>query len=64
VKLSATIVVEIVLAIYCLFGVVSSIYFLEIAAIPFQLLFFLGFSVVSGMSIKHAFVARHLKAGQ
>jgi hypothetical protein len=64
VKLSATIIVEIVLAIYCLFGVVSSIYFLEIAAIPFQLLFFLGFSVVSGMSIKHAFVARHLKAGQ
>jgi len=63
VKLSATIIVEIVLAIYCLFGVVSSIYFLEIAAIPFQLLFFLGFSVVSGMSIKHAFLARHLKAG-
>ena len=63
VKLSATIIVEIVLAIYCLFGLVSSIYFLEIAAVPFQLLFFLGFSVVSGMSIKHAFLARHLKAG-
>jgi len=62
-KISATIIVEIVLAIYCLFGVVSSIYFLEIAAVPFQLLFFLGFATVSGMSIKHAFLSRNLKAG-
>ncbi len=64
VKISATIIVEIVLAIYCLFGVVSSIYFLEIAAVPFQLLFFIGFATVSGMSIKHAFLARNVKAGQ
>ena len=63
VKISATIVLEIILAVYCLFGLVSSIYFLEIAAVPFQLLFFLGFSFVSGMSIKHAFLAKHLKAG-
>jgi cellulose synthase/poly-beta-1,6-N-acetylglucosamine synthase-like glycosyltransferase len=64
VKISATIIVEIVLAIYCLFGVVSSIYFLEIAAVPFQLLFFIGFATVSGMSLKHAFLARNVKAGQ
>ncbi len=64
VKISATIIVEIVLAIYCLFGVVSSIYFLEIAAVPFQLLFFIGFATVSGMSLKHAFLGRNVKVGQ
>ncbi len=63
VKISGTIILEIILAVYCLFGLVSSIYFLEIAAVPFQLLFFLGFSFVSGMSLKHAFLAKHLKAG-
>ena len=58
VKISSTVVLEIVLAVYCLFGVASSIYFLEIAAVPFQLLFFLGFTSVSVMSLKHALVAR------
>jgi cellulose synthase/poly-beta-1,6-N-acetylglucosamine synthase-like glycosyltransferase len=60
VSISATVVLEIVLAVYCLFGVVSSIYFLEIAAVPFQLLFFLGFSLVSAMSLKHAWLARQV----
>jgi cellulose synthase/poly-beta-1,6-N-acetylglucosamine synthase-like glycosyltransferase len=64
VKISGTVILEIVLAVYCLFGLVSSIYFLEIAAVPFQLLFFLGFSIVSGMSLKHAFLARQLKTGE
>jgi cellulose synthase/poly-beta-1,6-N-acetylglucosamine synthase-like glycosyltransferase len=64
VKISGTVVVELVLAVYCLFGVVSSIYFLELAAVPFQLLFFLGFSSVSYMSLRHAFVARRLKANR
>jgi cellulose synthase/poly-beta-1,6-N-acetylglucosamine synthase-like glycosyltransferase len=64
VKISGTVIFEIVLAIYCLFGLVASIYFLEIAAVPFQLLFFLGFSIVSGMSLKHAFHARQLKTGE
>jgi cellulose synthase/poly-beta-1,6-N-acetylglucosamine synthase-like glycosyltransferase len=58
ITISATVVVEIVLALYCLFGVASSIYFLEIAAVPFQLLFFLGFGLVSMMSLKHAWLAR------
>ncbi len=64
VKISGTVVLEIILAVYCLFGLAASVYFLEIAAVPFQLLFFLGFSIVSGMSIRHAFHARQLKAGQ
>ncbi len=61
VKISSTVVIEIVLALYCLFGVISSIYFLELAAVPFQLLFLLGFTFTSVLSIKHAFVARGLK---
>jgi hypothetical protein len=60
VKISSTVILEIVLAVYCLFGVVSSIYFLEIAAVPFQLLFCLGFTFVSVMSLKHARIGRHL----
>lgn len=58
VKISSTVVIEIILAVYCLFGVASSIYFLEIAAVPFQLLFFLGFTFVAFMSLKHAMIAR------
>jgi cellulose synthase/poly-beta-1,6-N-acetylglucosamine synthase-like glycosyltransferase len=54
-KIGFAVVVELVLAIYCLLGVASSIYFLEIAALPFQLLFFIGFSFVSITSLKHAF---------
>jgi cellulose synthase/poly-beta-1,6-N-acetylglucosamine synthase-like glycosyltransferase len=59
-KLNSTVVIEISLAIYCLFGVASSIYFLEIAAVPFQLLFFLGFSFVAFMSLRHAWIARQV----
>jgi cellulose synthase/poly-beta-1,6-N-acetylglucosamine synthase-like glycosyltransferase len=61
VKISSTVLIEIILAIYCLFGVASSIYFLEIAAVPFQLLFFFGFLFVSAMSLKHVWVARQPK---
>jgi len=63
-KISATVVLEIVLALYCLIGVVASVYFLEIAAVPFQLMFFLGFAFVSVLSLKHAFLARRQGAGQ
>ena len=59
--MSPTVVLEIILALYCLFGVVSSLYLLEIAAVPFQLLFCLGFAFVSLMSLKHARLARHIQ---
>ncbi|MCB9249623.1 MAG: glycosyltransferase [Ignavibacteriales bacterium] len=52
-KINSTVMVEIILAVYCLIGVFASIYFLEIAALPFHLMFFLGFSSVAAMSIKH-----------
>jgi hypothetical protein len=58
IKISPVVMIELVLALYCLFGVASSLYFLEIAAVPFQVLFFLGFSWVSIMSLKHAWLAR------
>lgn len=61
IKISSTVVVEIILAVYCLFGVVSSLYFLEFAAVPFQLLFLLGFTFTSVLSIKHAFVGRGVR---
>jgi hypothetical protein len=64
IRISTTVVVEVLLAIYCLFGVASSIYFLEIAAVPFQVLFFLGFAFVSIMSIKHARFSRKMDAAQ
>ena len=53
-KIGFSVIIESIMAIYCLIGIVSSIYFLEIAAIPFQLLFFTGFSFVAITSIKHA----------
>ena len=54
-KIGFSVIIELIMAIYCLIGIVSSIYFLELAAIPFQLLFFTGFSFVAITSIKHAF---------
>jgi cellulose synthase/poly-beta-1,6-N-acetylglucosamine synthase-like glycosyltransferase len=54
-KIGLSVMVELVLAVYCLIGIGSSIYFLEIAALPFQFMFFLGFSFVSLTSIKHAY---------
>jgi cellulose synthase/poly-beta-1,6-N-acetylglucosamine synthase-like glycosyltransferase len=63
-KLNWVVFVEIALALYCFFGVISSLYFLEIAAVPFQLLYFLGFSFVSVLSIKHAIEARKLRHQQ
>ena len=55
VKIQPSAVVELLLALYCLIGVIASIYFMEIAALPFQLMFFLGFACVSYLSLKQAF---------
>lgn len=63
-KLDWVVLVEILLAVYCFFGVISSLYYLEIAAVPFQLLYFLGFAFVSALSIKHAIEARKLRQHQ
>ncbi len=54
-KLGMSVIVELIMAVYCLVGIAASIYFFELAALPFQILFFLGFAFVSGTSIKHAY---------
>ncbi|MDH7514795.1 MAG: glycosyltransferase family 2 protein [Bacteroidota bacterium] len=57
-KFSLSVFIELLLAVYCLVGVSASLYFLEIAALPFQLLFFMGFGLVGFMSIQHAVPVR------
>jgi cellulose synthase/poly-beta-1,6-N-acetylglucosamine synthase-like glycosyltransferase len=57
-KVDWTILVELFLTLYFVFGVAASVYYLEIAAIPFQLMFLGGFGCVAYMSLKHAFLSR------
>ncbi len=59
-KLGLAVFVEAVLAVYCFIGVLSSIYFMELASIPFQVLFTLGFSFIAYTSIKHAYAAKKI----
>lgn len=54
-KIHKTVVFELLLAFYFLCGVCISAYFMEIAAIPFQLMFLLGFGSVGYLSLKQAF---------
>jgi cellulose synthase/poly-beta-1,6-N-acetylglucosamine synthase-like glycosyltransferase len=60
-KIGWVTIVEMLLALYCFFGVISSLYYMQIAAVPFQLLYFLGFFFVSLLSIKNALEARKLR---
>ncbi len=53
-KISGTIIFELLLSLYFLIGIVISAYYLEIAAIPFQLMFLFGFGSVGSLSLKHA----------
>lgn len=51
-KIQITTLIEAVLAVYCFAGIVISIINAQIAAIPFQLMFFSGFSLISYLSIR------------
>lgn len=53
-KVSMMVIVELFLTLYFVMGVGISVYYHEIAAIPFQLMFLLGFGTVGFMSLKHA----------
>ncbi len=55
-KISGTVVMELFLTLYFFIGIVISVYYTEIAAIPFQLMFLAGFGTVGYMSLKHALV--------
>jgi cellulose synthase/poly-beta-1,6-N-acetylglucosamine synthase-like glycosyltransferase len=54
-KIHATAIFEILLALYFVIGMGISVYYLEIAALPFQFMFFLGFGSVGYLSLKEAF---------
>lgn len=58
IKVDSSAYVELLLAVYCSIGVAASIYFMEIAALPFQLMFFFGFSCVSFLSFKNALMKK------
>ena len=53
-KISATVIFELLLTAYFVLGIAISVYYTEIAAIPFQLLFLMGFGTVGWMSLRHA----------
>lgn len=53
-KISAVVVVELLLTLYFVVGIIISAIYLEIAAMPFQLLFLMGFGTVGYLSLKHA----------
>jgi len=53
--ISSTVVVELLLTLYFLFGIGLSIFYKEIAAIPFQLMFLTGFGSIGILSLRHAF---------
>ena len=49
---------EIALAIYSFAGVILSLYLFEPAALPFSLLYFIGFAMVAGLSFKEVFLKK------
>jgi len=55
-KISFQIMLEILFTIYSFAGVLIAIYFLELAAIPFHLMFFVGFFSVSTLSLKQVLI--------
>jgi hypothetical protein len=61
-KIGLSVYVELLLAVYCFVGVVASVYFMEIAALPFQLMYFSGFAIVSIMSLRHAWAGSGSKS--
>jgi hypothetical protein len=53
-RISGTVFFELFMTLYFIIGIGISAYYLEIAAIPFQLLFLMGFGTVGIMSLRHA----------
>ena len=57
-RISSTVIVELVLALYFLLGIGLSIYYKEIAAIPFQLMFLSGFGSIGLLSLRHSILLK------
>jgi cellulose synthase/poly-beta-1,6-N-acetylglucosamine synthase-like glycosyltransferase len=60
-KIGGSVFLELFIALYFVFGITVSAIYLEIAAIPFQLLFLLGFGMIGMMSLRHAMGKMKLK---
>ncbi len=57
-KIGGAVIIELLFTLYFIFGIITSIYYLEISAIPFQLMFLAGFGTVGALSLRHALVGR------
>jgi len=55
-KIPLQVYIESILSIYCFVGVGLAVYYVQIAALPFQLMFALGFGIMAFLSIKQVFV--------
>jgi cellulose synthase/poly-beta-1,6-N-acetylglucosamine synthase-like glycosyltransferase len=56
--ISPEVIVELLLAAYFLGGIILSVHFAEISALPFQLMFLFGFGLSGGLSLRHAWAGR------
>ena len=56
-KLAFTTYIEAVMAVYSFTGVVIAIATAQVAAIPFQMMFFSGFTIISVLSIRQVIVS-------
>jgi cellulose synthase/poly-beta-1,6-N-acetylglucosamine synthase-like glycosyltransferase len=61
-KISFATIVEAVLSIYCFTGVVLSIVYAQIAALPFQLMFSLGYGMMAYLSIRQVILYNRIMA--
>jgi cellulose synthase/poly-beta-1,6-N-acetylglucosamine synthase-like glycosyltransferase len=53
-KIGGGVIIELLFTLYFIGGIATSAMYLEIAAIPFQLMFLTGFGTVGGLSLRHA----------
>ena len=63
-KISIATIVESLLSIYCFVGVVMSVVYAQIAALPFQLMFCLGFGMMGFLSIRQVIMHNKIVTGK
>lgn len=61
---TATVLLELALGVYFAIGIGISLYYLELAAIPFQLLFMVGFGGIGYLSLRHWLEVQRLTTAQ
>lgn len=61
-KLSFTTYIEAFMAVYCFAGVIIAVATAQVAAIPFQLMFCGGFSIISYLSIRQVVVSNRINS--